>query len=223
VRDSAIPRSRQGLLERVLVEFLGAGDLDRRDCRPLVQHHHQHACIDLEPDVLEESGAEQGLHRLRGLVVVEGVADLDREIAEDRAGLGSLDALHPDIADHEGLECEHRGRPGEHEDARRNVSPGCTARRGAGGREISRCDQAVEVVEQRDDHERTDDCEARLLGDLHHALGQGPAPHCFESVIYQMASVEHRHRQQIEDTEADADEREKRHDANHPILALWPA
>ena len=40
--------------------------------------------------------------------VIDGVADLDRQIGKDRAGLGALDAFDADV-----LHDERRDRPGE--------------------------------------------------------------------------------------------------------------
>ena len=80
--------------------------------------HHQHVVLDLEAHVLEEAGGEQRAHRLLRLLLVHGLADLDRQVAEHRAGLGALQALDADVPDDEGLEA--------------------TARRAAGGRDAAR-------------------------------------------------------------------------------------
>ena len=71
----------------------------------------------------EEPGREEGADRLRGLLLGHGLADLDRQVAEDGAGLDALDALDADVLDDEGLE-------GEREASERS-SPSSATRRSA--------------------------------------------------------------------------------------------
>ena len=62
--------------QHVLVEFLGAGEVDRGDRRPLFDQHHQHVVFLFQPDVLEKAGGVQRLDRGDALFIVEGIADL---------------------------------------------------------------------------------------------------------------------------------------------------
>ena len=94
----------QRLLERVGVEFLVAGDVHLADRRPLLDHDDQHAVVDLEPHVAEETCSEQRLHRRRGFRVVDALANLDRQIGEDGTRFGALHALDADVLDDERLE-----------------------------------------------------------------------------------------------------------------------
>jgi len=105
------PRFRQAdvleaLAQLFLVESLQPDELDRGDGRTLFDEHHQNPAVDLEPDVLEEAGAEQFLDGIRRLLVGHGVADLDRQIAEHRAGFRALDAFDSNVRDREWIECE---------------------------------------------------------------------------------------------------------------------
>ncbi len=98
----------QRLFERVLVEFLGAADVDLAYRRALLHDDHQHAVLGFQPHVAKKAGRIQRLDRGRGLFIVDTVADLDRKIAEHRSRFGALYALDADILDHERLE-RHRG------------------------------------------------------------------------------------------------------------------
>ena len=75
-----------------------------RDRRPLFDHHDQHVAFGLEAHVLEEAGRVQRLDRGGALFVIEGIADLDRQVAEYGAGLGALDAFDADVLDDERLD-----------------------------------------------------------------------------------------------------------------------
>ena len=57
----------------------------------------------LEAHIAKEAGRVERLHRLRNFLVVDALANLDRQIAEDRAGLGALHAFDPNVANDEGL------------------------------------------------------------------------------------------------------------------------
>ena len=100
----------QRLLDRVGVEFLVADERERADRRPLLHDDDQHVALRLEAHVAEEAGRVQRLDRLRDLLVVDALADLDRQVAEDRAGLGALHAFDADVADDERLERPRRER-----------------------------------------------------------------------------------------------------------------
>ena len=64
----------------------------------------------LEAHIAKEAGRVERLHRLRNFLVVDALADLDRQIAEDGAGLGALYAFDADVADDERLRCVGNGR-----------------------------------------------------------------------------------------------------------------
>ncbi len=87
---------------------------------PLLHDHHQHVAVALQAHVAEEAGGEQRADRLRRPLVGHGVADLDRQVAEDGAGFGALDAFDPDVLDDERL--ERRGRDCMKEDEQRGKS-----------------------------------------------------------------------------------------------------
>ena len=94
----------QRLDQHVFFEFLGAGEVDRRNRRTLFDQHDQHAVFFFEADVLEEAGRVQGLDRAGCLDVVEGFAHAHRQIAEHGACLGTLDAFDPDVLDDERID-----------------------------------------------------------------------------------------------------------------------
>ena len=118
MRDSATPMSLQRLLQRVLVEFLGADDVDLADRRTLLHDDDQHVALDVEAHVAKKTGRVQRLDRRRGLLVVDAVADLDRQVAEHRAGVGALHALDADVLDRERLEGERGGGPPRREESK---------------------------------------------------------------------------------------------------------
>jgi hypothetical protein len=78
------------------------------DGRAFLDQHHQHAVLFFQAHVLEEAGRVQRLDGGDALVVVEGLADAHRQVAEHRAGFGTLDAFDADVLDDEGLDCERR-------------------------------------------------------------------------------------------------------------------
>ncbi|TLD44349.1 MAG: hypothetical protein FAZ92_03390 [Accumulibacter sp.] len=97
----------QSLDQLVLVELLQADKIDLRDRRALLDDDDHHPAIHLDADILEEAGGKQRLDRLRSLLVGHRLADLDRQIAEDRAGLDALNSLDADVAHGERLD-RHR-------------------------------------------------------------------------------------------------------------------
>ena len=105
----------QGLAHLVGGELLHADEVDLRDRRPLRDRDHQHVPFDFHAHVGEEPGGEERADRLRRALLGHGLADLDREIAEDGAGLYALDALDADVADDEGLERERESSEAEPE------------------------------------------------------------------------------------------------------------
>ena len=81
------------------VEFLGAGDFDLGDSRPFLYHDHEHVAVRFQPYVLEETGRVERFYRRGDAILVDGVANLDRQIREHRAGFSALNALYADILD----------------------------------------------------------------------------------------------------------------------------
>jgi hypothetical protein len=96
----------QRLAHLVGGKLLHAHEVDLRDRRALVHRNDEHVALDLHSHVAEETGREERADCLRGLLVGHRLADLDREVAEDGAGLDALDAFEADVADDEGLERE---------------------------------------------------------------------------------------------------------------------
>ena len=107
----------QAGLEGVLVEFLDADEGDVGDRRAFVDRDDDHVTFGLDAHVAEESGGEQGADRVCCLLLAEGFAHPDRQIVEDGARLGALDAFDADVLHHEGVERERRrcGKEGKDE------------------------------------------------------------------------------------------------------------
>ncbi len=109
MRASAMPISLQRLLDasrcripccrRTSSELIVGRSCDGDD---------QDVALRLEAHVAEEAGRVQRLDGLRDLLVVDALADLDRQVREDGAGLGALHALDADVADGERVERPRR-------------------------------------------------------------------------------------------------------------------
>ncbi len=98
----------EGLDQRVLLEFLQAHELDASDHRAFLDDQHHDASVDLDAHVLEEPGREQRAQCRRSLLVGVGVTDAKRQRGEHRAGVRTLQAFHPDVLEHKGLDCPGR-------------------------------------------------------------------------------------------------------------------
>ena len=140
------PVVAQRLAHLVGGEFLHPDEVDLRDRRPLRDHHHQDVAFDLHADVGEEPGGEQRADRLRRAFFGHGLADLDREVAEDGSGLDALDAFDADVADDEGLERERESSEAEPEQ--------CHAPTLASSNEASAREQAIYVVIESERHQK---------------------------------------------------------------------
>lgn len=96
-----------GLFQALEQVFLGnrlvALDLDAGDRRALDYSDYQHVAIAAELDVLEETGLEQGAGGLDQGLVVDGLADVQRQGGEHATGGHALQAIDPDIGNSEGL------------------------------------------------------------------------------------------------------------------------
>ncbi len=108
MRDSARPISFRPFFQGILVEFLDSHEIDLSNRRTLLHDHDDHLIVDLDADVLEKSRGEQRLDGLGGFVIRHGLADLDGQIAEDRARFGPLNALDANVLYHERLEGKAR-------------------------------------------------------------------------------------------------------------------
>ena len=99
----------EGFLDRFLVERFQPGEIDRRNRRAFIHCDDQNVAFDFNPHVLEKPGGKQCLDRFSGFFLGEALAYLDRQIAEDGAGFGALDAFNPDVLDDERIK-----RPSRH-------------------------------------------------------------------------------------------------------------
>jgi hypothetical protein len=107
----------QRLGQRLGVEFLQADEVDVGDDGALVDDDDDGIAVDADAHVLEQAGREQSAQRGGALVVVVGVADAERQRAEDGAWVGALQALDADVLQHERGHCERgRGVRGDSDD-----------------------------------------------------------------------------------------------------------
>ena len=104
------PDIAQRLLQVLGLDVLVALHLEAFDGRALQHRDDQHAAVATQLHVAEETGRVQRLHRLRDAPSIELVADVDRQVVEDRAFGDALQALDPNVADHEVVVCVARGR-----------------------------------------------------------------------------------------------------------------
>ena len=100
------------------------------DGRPFRHRDHQGAVVPAELDVLEEPGGVDRAHGLLGALLVELVADVQRQVIEDGALRDALQALDADVADRERI----LGRPGAQQ-AAAGRSAEYAATRAAGSRQ----------------------------------------------------------------------------------------
>ena len=116
--DADLP---QRLLDRLGVEFLVADERQRADGRALLHGDDEHVALRLDAHVAEESGRVQRLDGLRHLLVVDALADLDRQVGEDRSGFGALHPFDADVAHGERIECPRRHATAAKRTTRRTV------------------------------------------------------------------------------------------------------
>lgn len=95
----------QRLVQVVLVEFLDAGEVDRRDRRTLLHLDDHDAALRRDPHVVEEARRVQRANRLGCLVVGERIALLDRQVGEHGTRFDALQAFDLDVLHHEGRRC----------------------------------------------------------------------------------------------------------------------
>ena len=210
----------QRLLQRVVVEFLVADEcrselIVGRSCTMTTST----SPCGLEAHVAEEAGRVQRLDRGGGLLVVDALADLDRQVAEDGAGLGALHAFDADVLDDERLERQRaraRTAPRTMPEApsvssRRDVRAPADGKRGVQNK-------SGNVIEKRQRHQHGQHRHADALADLERAVGDGTALDNLGEIIQQMSPIQQRNRQQVEHAEADADEREIADEHEHARL-----
>jgi hypothetical protein len=106
------------LFQRVLVELLGADDVDLADRRPLLHDDHEHTIFRLETHVAKETGGVQRLDRRRRLFIVDAIANLDWKVAEHGSRIGALHAFDADILDGKRIEGQHGSRHRQREQRR---------------------------------------------------------------------------------------------------------
>ncbi len=91
-------------LAQTLVGYIAiAGKVDFVDRGPFRNHHHQHIAAPGDLHIVEETRLEQLADHLRATAVVEGIAHLDRQIAERGPGGNPLQSLDLDVLDLVGL------------------------------------------------------------------------------------------------------------------------
>ena len=89
-------------LEQVVgLDVLVAAQGELVDRRTLGHGHHQNVALAVQMHVFEETGLVQRADGVAGLGAVHGVAALDRQVGEDRAGGNALQAVDADVADGE--------------------------------------------------------------------------------------------------------------------------
>ena len=102
----------EDFLQVVVLDVLVAVERELEDRRPLEHDDHERVGVAAKLDVLKEPRLEQRTRRLAQTPLVDGVADVDRQIVVDRAFGDALRAVDAEVADHERLERRERGRAG---------------------------------------------------------------------------------------------------------------
>lgn len=91
----------QALDEIIGLDRLVALEGEVGDGFALDHDHHEDVTVALEADVLEETGLEQGAYGVAAAGVVDGVADADRKVVEDRTRRDAFESLDTDVVDDE--------------------------------------------------------------------------------------------------------------------------
>ena len=86
MRSFGHPDLAQHLAHVVRLELLHAGKVDLRDRRALAHEHHEHVAFGFQAHILEETGGVQRAQRSARPFRVHRLPDLDRQVAEHRAG-----------------------------------------------------------------------------------------------------------------------------------------
>src|SRR6476646_6856238 len=106
MRDSAMPISFSAFFSVSLSNSLVPVNVDLADRRPLLDDDDQHAVLGFETHIAKKAGRIQGFDGGRGLLIVDAIADLDRQVTEHSSRFGALHALDADILDDKRLECQ---------------------------------------------------------------------------------------------------------------------
>ena len=69
--------------------------------------------------------------------------------------------------------------------------------------------EAVDIVKQCDGHHHQEHCTASALQAFHPGIGYGFARHGLPKIIQQVSAIEDWHRQEVQDTETNANQRQK--------------
>jgi hypothetical protein len=103
IEDLAVgePDVAQALLQIFGLDVFVALDLELRDRRPLDHDDEQRVAVAAQFDVAEKARGIHSAHRFADPLGVEMIADVDRQIVEDRAFRNALQALHAYVADRE--------------------------------------------------------------------------------------------------------------------------
>jgi hypothetical protein len=114
-------------LDRVLVELLGAGDIEMEAIAGALRGTTTSTSPSTSRRTSLKNPVANSAGRLRPpLSSVKRLADLHRQVAEDGSGFGALDAFDADITHHEGV--ERKGRMAERQGRKTRNGPHREAR-----------------------------------------------------------------------------------------------
>ena len=105
----------QRLFQVIRADILVAIDMHAGDGGALLDEDDEGVAFMLQPDILEESGLEEGLDALGRLTLIEFVADLDGKIVEYGAGRHPLQTLDANILDGEAVGRKRRHGAKQHQ------------------------------------------------------------------------------------------------------------
>ena len=94
----------QGLDQYILVKFLQARELNARDHRTLFDDDNDHAFVNVDTHILEQTRGKQSPQARSALLVAVGVADTKRQGCKNGTGIGALQAFDTYVAQGEGLD-----------------------------------------------------------------------------------------------------------------------
>ena len=164
------------LLHLVAGKGLVAGEVNLGNRRTLLQRHHQHVAFGFQTHVLEKTGGVERLDGLRRTLIVHGLANFDRQVIEDSAGLRALNAFDTNVLDHERLHGHDRGSV-ESDDQGREMAKLHYFFRSA-------CDESIDIVIESHEHKQSQQRQADFLPDGHSALRNGAPLQNFDDIIH---------------------------------------
>ena len=213
-------RLAQALLQILGLDVLVAGDVQLGDRRPLHDVDDQHVAVAVELHVAEELGLEQRADDGARTLRVEAVTDPQRQGDQHRARRDALQAVQADVADREGASesaaCAGTEQPSGTAWRPAGSGTACAGNRKTRRHRAGRSPQSGSKQEPRDvvvesQHgERQQGHQADLLADRPQPLRQRPPPHPFGRIVQQVPAVQNRHRQQIEQSQRQADQAQER-------------